>query len=76
MLKWGGQTQLDRLRLLIKQSETKDEIAAYSVGSVLLGVPGLSLSDARECALRKLQDWHPSSGESLSGLEGDAALLF
>lgn len=72
----GGDAQLERLRLLIEQSETKEEIAAYSAGSVLLSVPGLSLANARECGLRKIGGWHPSSGDSLPGLEGDAALLF
>lgn len=72
----GGDKQLQRLRELVSESEMKEEIAAYSAGSVLLSVPELDLEDARRCALRKLDDWHPSDGESLPHLEGDAVLLF
>ena len=67
---------LKLLLQLINDSQTREEVARYSGAPVLAAFPGLTLEQAKICAIMRVSGWHPTSRETKPpGLEGDALLM-
>ena len=64
------------LRDLIMSAQTRAEVARYCDAPVLAVYPGLSLANAKMCALMKVSGWHPTERDRKApGLHGDAPLM-
>ena len=64
------------LRDLIVRAQTREEVARLCDGPVLAVYPGLSLVDAKTCAIFRVSGWHPTEQDRKPpGLHGDAPLM-
>ena len=64
------------LRDLIVRAQTREEVARLCDAPVLAVYPGLSLVDAKTCAILRVSGWHPTERDRKPpGLHGDAPLM-
>ena len=64
------------LRDLIVRAQTREEVARLCDAPVLAVYPGLSLADAKTCAILRVSGWHPTERDRKPpGLHGDAPLM-
>ena len=61
---------------MIVRAQTREEVARLCDGPVLAVYPGLSLVDAKTCAILRVSGWHPTEQDRKPpGLHGDAPLM-
>ena len=64
------------LRDLISEAQTREEVARLCDAPVLAVYPGLSLANAKICAILRVSGWHPTERDRRApGLHGDAPLM-
>ena len=64
------------LQELIVSAQTHEEVARIAGAPVLAVYPGLSLENAKICALMRIGGWHPTERDrEPPGLQGDAPLM-
>ena len=64
------------LRDLIAAAQTREEVARLCDAPVLAVYPGLSLENAKICAILRVSGWHPTQRDKKPpGLYGDAPLM-
>ena len=64
------------LRDLIAEAQTREEVARLCDAPVLAVYPGLSLENAKICAILRVSGWHPTQRDKKPpGLYGDAPLM-
>jgi len=64
------------LMALVSTARTVAEVSEAAGAPVLETVPGLSLADARTCAVRRLDGWHPTDRDTeIPVLHADALML-
>ena len=64
------------LRDLISEAQTREEVARLCDAPVLAVYPGLSLANAKICAMLRVSGWHPTERDRRPpGLHGDAPLM-
>ena len=64
------------LRDLIAAAQTREEVARLCDAPVLAVYPGLSLENAKICAILRVSGWHPTERDRKPpGLYGDAPLM-
>ena len=72
----GQLENIEWARQQVAQATTVEEIASYAGAPVLKEAPGLSLENARVCALMKLDGWAPTDRDRRPpGLYGDGPIL-
>ena len=76
MINVSRDADFEFLRDLIVRAQTREEIARLCDAPVLAVYPGLSLVDAKTCAILRVSGWHPTERDRKPpGLHGDAPLM-
>ena len=76
MINVSRDADFEFLRDLIVRAQTREEVARLCDAPVLAVYPGLSLVDAKTCAILRVSGWHPTERDRKPpGLHGDAPLM-
>ena len=76
MINVSHDADFEFLRDLIVRAQTREEVARLCDAPVLAVYPGLSLVDAKTCAILRVSGWHPTERDRKPpGLHGDAPLM-
>ena len=76
MINVSRDADFEFLRDLIVRAQTREEVARLCDAPVLAVYPGLSLLDAKTCAIFRVSGWHPTERDRRPpGLHGDAPLM-
>ena len=72
----ANESDFRELQELIVSAQTHEEVARIAGAPVLAVYPGLSLENAKICALMRIGGWHPTERDrEPPGLQGDAPLM-